>query len=197
MTYILGLTGSIGMGKSTTAKFFSEEGVPTWDADATVRELYAPNGAVTDLVAALYPNVMEDGAVSRRKLRGLIAKDSGVLDHLQSIVHPLVAKNRIAFLERTISPIVLLDVPLLFETGLDKECDGTVVVSVPPDVQRSRVLARGEMTSEDYELILSRQMQDSEKRERATWVVETLTLDAARNSVKQILQEIQSGQNYA
>lgn len=197
MTYVLGLTGSIGMGKSTTAQMFADEGVPIWDADATVRALYAADGAASKIVAKHYPHVMDANTVSREKLRALIAENPEVLDHLQGIVHPLVAKNRASFLNQTRAPIVLLDIPLLFETGTDRECNGIVVVTAPLEVQRNRVLARGEMTSADLELILSRQMPDAEKRAKANWVIETLTLDAARYSVKDVLQEIKSGQSYA
>lgn len=197
MTYILGLTGSIGMGKSTTAQMFADESVPVWDADATVRSLYEPGGEAAKIVSHEYPDVMDGRTVSRSKLRALIAEKPEVLDHLQAIVHPLVAENRSVFLNQTTDPIVLLDIPLLYETGTDKDCDGVVVVSVPSDIQKERVLARGEMTLHDYEMILSRQMPDAEKRAKATWVIETLSLDAARQSVRHILKDIQSGQPHA
>jgi len=190
VTFVLGLTGSIGMGKSTTAQMFAQEGVPVWDADAVVRELYGVGGAAADNVAKHYPDAMEDGAVSREKLRGLIAKDPAILDHIQKIVHPLVAANRAEFLARAEVPVVLLDIPLLFETGTDDLCDGIAVVSVSAEEQRARVLGRGEMSEADFEFILSRQMPDDEKRARARWVVITQTLDGARQSVKDILAEI-------
>jgi len=160
MTFVLGLTGSIGMGKSTTAQMFVDEGIPLWDADAAVRELYAPNGRAAKVVMKHYPEAMEGDAVSRPKLRGLIAEDPKVLDHLQSLVHPLVAAH---------------------------------LVTAPKDVQRSRVLSRGEMSEQDFELILRRQIPDSEKRAKATWVIETLTLEAARASVRQILNDVETG----
>lgn len=197
MTFVLGLTGSIGMGKSTTSQMFADEGVPVWDADATVRRLYAPDGEAAALVAEHYPDVMEDCAVSRAKLRDLIAKDPRVLDQLQALVHPLVAKNRAEFLAGSVAPVVLLDVPLLFETGADGDCDAVVVVSAPADVQRERVLARGEMSEVDFEIILERQLPDAEKRARARWVIPTLTLDVARAHVKDILSEITSEQRNA
>ena len=193
MTYAIGLTGSIGMGKSTTAKMFADEGIPVWDADATVRKLYAKNGKAAEIVADLYPAAMDDGSVSRPKLRGMIADDPEILDRLQDIVHPLVAADRKAFIEQAAAPIVVLDIPLLFETGADALCDGIVVVSVPADVQKARVLDRGEMTVEDFEMIVSRQLPDTDKRARATWVIETLTLDAARASVRDILGQIKAG----
>ncbi|MCF2906030.1 dephospho-CoA kinase [Octadecabacter sp. CECT 8868] len=190
MTFVVGLTGSIGMGKSTTAQMFSDMGVPVWDADAVVRGLYRKGGAAADLVRCHYPEAMEAGAVSRDKLRELIAADPKILDHIQSLVHPLVAENRAAFLKNPKNEIVLLDIPLLFETGTDAECDAVVVVTAPADIQRQRVLDRGEMTEKDFQLILSRQLPDSQKRERAKWVIETLSMDAARQSVKDILAEI-------
>ena len=147
MTYVLGLTGSIGMGKSTTAAMFADAGVPVWDADAAVRRLYAKGGAAAALIGDRFPNVIENGAVSRDRLRRLIADDPAVLDWVQSVVHPLVAKDRAEFLAETQAPVVVLDVPLLFEGGADALCDGVVVVTVDSATQRDRVLARGEMTS--------------------------------------------------
>ncbi len=188
--YRLGLTGSIGMGKSTTAAMFADEGIPVWDADATVHRLYAPGGAATRAVAAMFQDVMDGGSVSRTRLRAKIADDPKALDRLQAIVHPMVAEDRALFLATANAPIVVLDIPLLFETGADAECDGIAVVSAPPDVQRRRVLDRGEMTEAELEMILSRQIPDSEKRTRATWVIVTVTLDSAQASVKQIVAEI-------
>jgi dephospho-CoA kinase len=186
----LGLTGSIGMGKSTTAAMFAAEGVPVWDADATVHQLYGKGGTAVQVIAAHLPDVIEDGAVSRARLRDRIAADPAVLKRVEALVHPLVAADRARFVARSIAPIVLLDVPLLFETGADRDCDGIAVVSVPADIQRQRVLDRGTMTAAEFDLILSRQMPDAEKRARATWVIETLTLDGARARVQQILSEI-------
>lgn len=179
------------MGKSTTAAMFADAGVPVWDADAAVRRLYAKGGAATALIAGKYPQVVENGAVSRDSLRKLIADDQRVLDWVQSVVHPLVAKDRTAFLAKTQAPVVVLDVPLLFEGGADTLCDGVAVVTVDTATQRDRVLARGEMTPEQFELILSRQMPDAEKRKRATWVIVTDTLENARRSVHDILTEIE------
>jgi dephospho-CoA kinase len=190
MSYRLVLTGSIGMGKSTTAQMFAAEGVPVWDADATVHRLYGKDGAATRQLARLYPQIIEEGAVSRPKLRALIAGDPALLDAVQAVVHPLVAADRAAFLARSTAPVVLLDIPLLFETGAEHLCDGIVVVSAPPEVQRSRLVARDAMSEAELAIILSRQMPDAEKRARATWVIETTTLDSAARSVKQILEEI-------
>lgn len=190
MTFVLGLTGSIGMGKSTTAKMFAEAGVPVWDADAAVEELYAPNGAAAAEIGKQFPDAVADGKLSRQKLRSLISGDPDTLKRIESIVHPLVAEHRTRFLSASDAPIVLLDIPLLYEVGADRVCDAVVVVSVSEDQQRNRVLARGTMTEQDFELILARQIPDSEKRRRARWVIDTSTLDGARASVADILAEI-------
>lgn len=191
MTFVLGLTGSIGMGKSTTAQMFAQAGVAVWDADATVRTLYAKDGAAALAIAKHYPQAIDAGAVSRPKLRDLISADPDILDHVQTLVHPLVAQDRADFIATATTPIVLLDIPLLFETGADAGCDGVVVVTAPTDVQRKRVLERGEMSEDEFEMILSRQMPDAEKRAKARWVIETLSLDAARTSVANIIAEIE------
>jgi dephospho-CoA kinase len=197
MTYRLGLTGSIGMGKSTTAQLFAAQGIPVWDADATVHALYAKGGQATEMLAQLCPEVIENEAVSRPRLRAKIAANPAFLDQIQAKIHPLVAASRLNFLAQTRAPIVLLDIPLLFETGADSLCDGIAVVSVSADIQRKRVLARGQMTEAELDLILSRQMPDAEKRARATWVIETTTLDSAAHAVKQILQDIRQRQPHA
>lgn len=191
--FVLGLTGSIGMGKTTTAGLFAAEGVPVWDADAAVHRLYGPGGPAVAAVGALWPDVIQEGAVSRPRLRARIAADPGALDRLQAVVHPLVAADRAAFLASATAPVVLLDVPLLFESGASALCDGVVVVTAPPEVQRARVLARGGMDAAALDLFLSRQMPDAEKRARATWVIETRDLDSARADVQRILAEISKG----
>lgn len=190
MTLCVGLTGSIGMGKSTTAAMFADEGIPVWDADRAVHDLYAVNGAAVEIIRAQFPSVIDGGAVSRSRLRDLIADDGAVLDQLQAVVHPLVAQNRQGFLADNAGSIVLLDIPLLFETGSDALCDVIVVVSVPADVQHARVMARREMFEADFEMILARQLPDAEKRKRADYIVETLTLDTARAAVRDIVQQL-------
>lgn len=192
MTLLVGLTGSIGMGKSTTAAMFADEGIPVWDADASVHKLYAKNGAAVAVVGAQYPDVIEEGLVSREKLRDLIAADPTVLDQLQSLVHPLVAADRAAFIADQTSDIILLDIPLLFETGAADLCDAIVVVTAPADTQRARVMARGEMSQADFEMILSRQLPDDEKRKRADFIIETLTLDTARAAVRDIVKQLRA-----
>lgn len=188
--FILGLTGSIGMGKSTTSQMFADLGVPVWDADATVHRLYDVGGAATVALGREFPQAIVDGKVSRPALRQLIAEDPARLDRINAVIHPLVAQDRLAFLARSIEPVVVLDIPLLFETGADSLCDGVAVVSVGPDLQRERVLSRGGMTEQDLAIILARQMPDPDKRARARWVIDTTTLAAARARVAEILSEI-------
>ncbi|MES2145157.1 MAG: dephospho-CoA kinase [Pseudomonadota bacterium] len=187
----LGLTGSIGMGKSTTAAMFADEGVPVWDADAVVHRLYGPGQPAAQAVAALFPQVMDaDGRVSRDRLRALVAADPAALERLNTAVHPLTARDRARFLaDHDGSAILLYDIPLLFETGADRECDAIVVVSAPPDLQHARLRDRG-LTGAEIGLMLSRQMPDAEKRARADYVIDTTGLDTARAAVKTVLADI-------
>jgi dephospho-CoA kinase len=191
MSFILGLTGSIGMGKSTTAQMFADEGLPVWDADATVHRLYQPGQPAAIAVKTLFPDAIDpNGSVNRASLRALIQADATVLDRLNAAVHPLVAADRAAFLKaHQTADILLLDVPLLYEIGLDRACDAVAVVSAPPEVQRDRVLARG-MTEAEFQMILSRQLPDAEKRARADYIIPTTNLDAARQAVKDVLASI-------
>lgn len=190
MTFVLGLTGSIGMGKSTTASMFREEGVPVWDADACVHALYAPGGAAVAGVGRLVPEAVVAGAVDRGRLREALERDPGLFGALEAVVHPLVASDCARFLSDTDSPVVVLDVPLLFERGIDAECDGVAVASAPEAVQRRRLLARPGMDETAVALLLGRQMPDGEKRARARWVIPTVTLEGARAAVRDILAEI-------
>ncbi len=196
--FVLGLTGGIGMGKSTTAAMFAEAGVPVWDADAAVHRLYARGGAAVGPVSAAFPGALAtDGSLDRTALKAAIAADPGALARLESLVHPLVAADRAAFLAGQTADIVVLDIPLLFEGGADRLCDGVAVVSVPPEVQRTRVLARGTMSEPDLARILARQMPDADKRARATWIIDTRTLDGARAAVQSILTDIRQRQTHA
>jgi dephospho-CoA kinase len=199
MTFRIGLTGSIGMGKSTTATMFAAEGIPVWDADATVHALYAPDGAATAQILTLFPDARAaDGSVSRGTLKEHIARNSTILDQITAIVHPLVAEDRDRFLaENATKPIVLLDIPLLFENHLEHLCHGIAVVTASPETQRQRLQARAQMTDAEIDLILSRQMPDAEKRARATWIIETKTLETAREKVKLILADIRERQRHA
>lgn len=197
MSFVLGLTGSIGMGKSTTAQMFADEGLPVWDADATVHRLYQPGQPAALAIGALFPTAIDpDGSVNRTTLRALIQADPTVLDRLNAAVHPLVAADRTAFLQaHQTAEIILLDVPLLYEIGLDKACDAVAVVSVPPETQRDRVLSRGQMTEAEFQTILARQLPDAEKRARADYIIPTTSLEAARQAVKDVLASIRRTKN--
>jgi dephospho-CoA kinase len=193
VTFRLGLTGSIGMGKSTTAQMFADEGLPVWDADAAVTRLYAKGGAAVAVLQEAMPSVVRDGEVSRELIKARIAADPTALAWVERFVHPLVAADRALFAERSTAPITVFDIPLLYETQADRWMDAVVVVTAPPEVQAARVMARPGMTREQFDIILARQMPDADKRARADYVVETLTLEAARASVKAILAEITKG----
>lgn len=191
MTIFLGLTGSIGMGKTTTAHLFSEAGIPVYDADAGVHEIYAKHGAAVGPVEDAFPGAIIDGAVSRPALRDIVLKDSSALEKLNSIVHPLVAQSQIAFREQAKARgavVAVLDIPLLFETGGDKACDYVAVVSAPANMQRARVMMRDSMTEEEFERILAKQMPDAEKRARADFVISSaFGIAFAKAHVKSII----------
>lgn len=186
----LGLTGSIAMGKSATAAMFAAEGLPVWDADGAVHAVYAPGGSGARALATAFPEAVERDAVSREALKRVLARDPTRLRELESLVHPLVAAEREAFLARARADIVVLNVPLLFETGLDRACDATLLVTAPPEVQRARVLARPGMTEERFALLLANQMPDTEKRGRATHIVETLSMASTRAYVQALVAHI-------
>ena len=193
---IVGLTGSIGMGKSTTAAMFAAEGAPVYDADAEVARLYAPGGAAVAPLEAAFPGVSKDGAINRAELRQRVLGDPAALKRLEGIVHPLLGASRADFFRRAHeagAPIVVLDIPLLFETGGERNVGAVVVVSAPEHVQRERVLAREGMTGDQLDVILAKQLHDTEKRARAHYVVDTgKGMDAARDQVRAILADLRA-----
>lgn len=197
---ILGLTGSIGMGKSATAAMFSACGVPVHDADAAVHVLYGPGGAAAKAIGLAFPGTVKpDGSVDRAALRAKVLDDPDSMKRLESVVHPLVQAESRAFLNRHAdAALVVLDIPLLFETGAETRCDAVLVVSAPPDVQRARVLARPGMTKETFAAILAKQMPDEEKRRRADFVIDTSPgFTHARAEVEQIIARLTGGSNLA
>lgn len=190
---ILGLTGSIGMGKTTTAEIFREFGVPVWDADATVHRLYAKGGAVVPQIARLCPQAVRNDKVDRDILREWLGNHPEALQKLEQIVHPLVQQDRSAFIAYHHSrntPLVVLDIPLLFETGAEAHCDFTLTVTTDREEQRRRVLARPGMTEVDFERLNSRQISDAEKRRRASHVIETRSKQQTREDVAALIREL-------
>jgi len=190
MKFKLGLTGSIGMGKTTTANFFAEAGCDVWDADAAVHRLYGQGGAAVEPIRDIYPMAIVDGSVSRDSLRSIISEDPNALGKIERVVHPLVAADRKAFLNASTAEIVVFDIPLLFETGADSWMDAIVVVSVEEDLQIKRVLSRGTMTKAELNVILDKQMSDSEKRQRADFVIITDTLEHALSQVQDVISQV-------
>ena len=190
--FVLCLTGSLGMGKSRTAKFFAEQGVPVYDADAVVHELYA--GEAVPVIDRAFPGALVDGKVDRARLAALVLGDDAALARLESIVHPLVAARREKFLadaRANKAKAVLLDVPLLFETRGERVCDAVVVVSAPADMQRQRAFERPGMSEEKFTALLAKQLPDADKRQRADFIVDTSqSFDHARAQVRDILRLI-------
>jgi dephospho-CoA kinase len=188
---VLGLTGSIGMGKSTTAKLFAEAGVPVYDADAAVHRLYESEAAPA--IEAVFPGTTQDGKVDRIRLSARVVHDAAAIKKLEEIVHPMLGASRQKFLreaEQSGAPVAVVDIPLLFETGGEKRVDAVVVVTTSSEVQRERILARPNMTEEKLAAILELQMPDAEKRKRAHFVVDTSHgLDPVRARIRDILAE--------
>ncbi|NOC93695.1 dephospho-CoA kinase [Ruegeria sp. HKCCD6604] len=193
MNFALGLTGSIGMGKSTTAQMFVEEGCALWDADAAVHRLYSRGGAAVGPMERLFPSAIQDGAVNREALKQIIAADPAALKAIEAIVHPLVAADRIAFREAATNDILVFDIPLLFETGGDVAMDAVACVSIPADEQKRRVMERGTMTEAQFEQIRAKQMPNEEKCARSDYVIVTDTLDHARAQVQDVVRQIRAG----
>jgi dephospho-CoA kinase len=188
---VLGLTGSIGMGKSTTAKLFAEVGVPVYDADATVHKIY--EGEAVPAIEAAFPGATADGKVDRARLSAQVVHDPAAIKRLEQIVHPMLRTYHQKFLseaEQSGAPIAVVDVPLLYETGGEKRVDAVVVVTTTPEIQRERILARANMTQEMLDTVLARQMPDAEKRQRADFVVDTSHgLDPVRARIRDILEQ--------
>jgi len=190
MSFRLGLTGSIGMGKSTTAKFFENAGCALWDADAAVHRLYAKDGKAVQPIRKAFPNVVLNGFVSRDLLKKELELTSNGFEKLEAIVHPLVAQDRETFINQSSADILVFDIPLLFETGGDKFMDAVVCVTVDSTIQKQRVLARSTMTEKQLQSILKRQMPISEKLVKSDYVIETETLEQAEQQVGAVLKDI-------
>lgn len=190
MTVKVGLTGSIGMGKSTTAKMFAERGCAVWDADAAVHRLYGRGGAAVEPIRAVFPNAVENGEVRRSRLRDIISADPQALPAIEEIVHPLVQQDRDAFAAAHADQVIVFDIPLLFETGAEAEMDATACVTVSRETQKARVLDRGTMTAEQFEAILAKQMPNEEKLARADYAIDTSSLESAARDVQDVLYHI-------
>ncbi len=190
MIFKLGLTGSIGMGKSTTAKMFADEGCAVWDADAAVHRLYSKGGAGVGPIAERFPQAIENGEVSRARLKDILTKDPKALSQIEQIIHPLVGEDRAEFVRETSTDIIVFDIPILFETGGDANMDAVACVSVDVETQANRVLARGTMSQAQFEQILSKQMPNAEKCARSDYVIETDTLEHARAQVQAVVADI-------
>ena len=193
--FVLGLTGSIGMGKSTTAQMFADAGIPVWDADATVHDLYTGDTPAVRQIADMIPEAVENQTVNRETLKAFIVKDQTILQKLEMIIQPLIAASRNNFIATATSDIVIIDHPLLLESRSDAYCDAILVVSVDAETQRDRVLSRGTMDAATLDIILAKQMPDAEKRKRADYIVETTTLDAARAKVQTVINQIREQLN--
>lgn len=191
MSFLLGLTGSIGMGKSTTADMFREAGVPVWDADATVAKLYGKGGAAVAPLSALNMGLIQNDAVDREALKNWVKKDPNVLNRLESLIHPLVAADRAEFIDdHAEQSLIVCDIPLLYETGADQWLDAVLVVTTDAETQKARVMERAGMDSALFDRILARQMPNSEKIARADYVIETNSFEGARKAVHDLINDL-------
>lgn len=193
MSFALGLTGSIGMGKSTTAQMFVDEGCALWDADAAVHRLYSKGGAAVGPMSAAFSSAIVNNAVSREALKQIIAAHPAALKSIEAIVHPLVAADRAAFRRTARADILVFDIPLLFETDGDAAMDAVACVSIPEGEQKRRVMARGTMSEAQFEQIRAKQMPNDEKCARSDFVIVTDTLDHARAQVQDVVRQIRAG----
>ncbi|MBL6608022.1 MAG: dephospho-CoA kinase [Rhodobacteraceae bacterium] len=192
MSFSLGLTGSIGMGKSTTAGFFKDAGCDVWDADAAVHRLYTKQGAAVTPLSNLFPKALIEGAISRQVLKHELQKNPDLIGQLEAIVHPLVAQDRQTFIDSAQSDILVFDIPLLFETGADAHMNAVICVTIDEEEQKKRVLERGTMNEEMFEQIKSRQWSNSQKCEKADFVILTDTLDHVHAQVDNILANLRA-----
>jgi dephospho-CoA kinase len=191
MSFLLGLTGSIGMGKSTTADMFREAGVPVWDADATVAKLYAKGGAAVAPLSALNMGLIQNDTVDRAALKNWVKTDPNALNRLESLIHPLVAADRAKFIDdHAEQSLIVCDIPLLYETGADQWLDAVLVVTTAAETQKARVMARAGMDPQLFDQILARQMPSSEKIARADYVIETNSFEGARKAVHDLINDL-------
>ena len=192
MSFLLGLTGSIGMGKSTTAGFFKDAGCDVWNADAAVHRLYAKQGAAVAPLSNLFPKALIEGAISRQVLKQALQKNPDLIGQLEAIVHPLVAQDRQKFIDSAQSDILVFDIPLLFETGADAHMNAVICVTIDEKEQKKRVLERGTMNEEMFEQVKSRQWSNSQKCEKADFVILTDTLEHVHAQVENILAKLRA-----
>ena len=197
MTFLIGLTGSIGMGKTTTAKIFEKFGCNCWNADKAVELLYRKGGEAVSPISRMFPEAIKNGSVSKDVLREVVLKDYEKLYSLEKIIHPLVEKDRLSFIKRQTGKVSVLDIPLLFETGAEKSVDAVVCVFIDSEEQKSRVLSRKVMTEEQFMQILRKQLPIKTKMEKSDYVIKTESLDSVRAQVLEILKEICKKQKYA
>lgn len=190
MSFCLGLTGSIGMGKSTTAEMFARHGCALWDADAAVHRAYSAGGRAVVPMGEAFPEAIRDGAVSREALRELIGINAIILKEIEKIVHPLIQADRASFIASSTADIAVFDIPLLFETGAQDEMDAVACVNIPKNIQRQRVLARNTMTEAQFEAVLAKQMPNDEKCARSDFVIVTDTFENTERQVLEIVDEI-------
>jgi dephospho-CoA kinase len=191
MSFLLGLTGSIGMGKSTTADMFREAGVPVWDADATVAKLYGKGGAAVAPLSALNRGLIQNDAVDREALKNWVKTDPNALNRLESLIHPLVAADRAEFIDdHAEQSLIVCDIPLLYETGADQWLDAVLVVTTDAETQKARVMARAGMDPQLFDQIFARQMPSSEKIARADYVIETNSFEGARKAVHDLINDL-------
>lgn len=199
-TFVLGLTGSIGMGKSTVCGFFRDEGVPVWDADETVHRIYAKNGAGVKPISQLYPKAVTNGEVNRAALKSWIKTDPTALAKIEAVIHPIVKEDRTEFLKAANEDganLVVFDIPLLYETGGEKEVDAVAVVTAPKEVQRTRVLARPGMTEDVFKMLLEKQIPDEKKRALADFVIQSIDMEETRQTVRALIAQIKLRKTHA